>query len=40
MEAKSGLFSKVTAANLLVTLEIIYGDIGTSSLYSLNKKTS
>lgn len=32
---KSGVKSKITAASLLVSLGIIYGDIGTSPLYAL-----
>jgi KUP system potassium uptake protein len=30
------LHSKLTAAGLLITLGIIYGDIGTSPLYVMN----
>ncbi len=33
MSAHSGLHSKLTGAGLLITLGIIYGDIGTSPLY-------
>ena len=35
MEPSTNHFSKVTAASLLVALGIIYGDIGTSPLYTL-----